>query len=238
MQGRLLRRRGFVTFAVLVACAEVAGRALTRHVDSAFHVTPLARTDTSYYPFLLVGVKAAGALTLAALAARALRAWAAADAGRRLLASAGHGHMPSPRLRPGLSLRVWAAAFGATSLVYLVHADTESAVAGRWPLLAPWLHTYALPVFALLAVLVALAWRLAGFLHEIEAFATARRAWSAESSRRSSGCGNATHARPTTTRRRGRFGLFRVTSSPPLPSLTRGHAPCPRATRCRIEREE
>jgi hypothetical protein len=171
MQGRLLRRRGIATFCVLVACAEVAGRALTRHVDRALHVTPLASTDTSYYPFLLVGVKAAGALTLAALAARALRAWAAADAGRRLLAAAGQAHDKSPRLRPGLSLRVWLAAFAATSVVYLVHADTESAVAGRWPLLAPWLHTYALPVFALLAVLVALAWRLAGFLHEIEAFA-------------------------------------------------------------------
>jgi hypothetical protein len=172
MQGRLLRRRGIVTFAVLVACAEVTGRALTRHVDSALHVAPLASPDTSYYPFLLVGVKAVGALTLAALAARALRAWAAADAGRRILAAAGHEHdTPSPRLRPGLSLRVWAAAFVSTSLVYLVHADTESAVAGRWPVFAPWLHTYALPVFALLAVLVALAWRLAGFLHEIEAFA-------------------------------------------------------------------
>jgi hypothetical protein len=66
---------------------------------------------------------------------------------------------------------VWAAAFVSTSVVYLVHADTESAVAGRWSVFAPWLHTYALPVFALLAVLVALAWRLAGFLHEIEAFA-------------------------------------------------------------------
>ena len=172
MQVRLLRRRGIVTFAVLVVCAEVAGRALTRHVDSALHVAPLASPDTSYYPFLLVGVKAVGALTLAALAARGVRAWAAADAGRRLLAAAGHQHdTPSPRLRPGLSLRVWAAAFASTSLVYLVHADTESAVAGRWPVLGPWLHTYALPVFALLAVLVALAWRLAGFLHEIEAFA-------------------------------------------------------------------
>jgi hypothetical protein len=171
MQGRLLRRRGIVTFAVLVVCAEVAGRALTRHVDSALHVAPLARTDTSYYPFLLVGVKAAGGLLLAALAARALRAWAAADAGRRILAASGQAYDAAPRLRPGLSLRVWAASFCATSLVYLVHADTESAVAGRWPLLAPWLHTYALPVFAVLAVLVALAWRLAGFLHEIEAFA-------------------------------------------------------------------
>jgi hypothetical protein len=173
MQGRLLRRRGIVTFAVLVVSAEVAGRALTRHIDNALHVAPLASTDTSYYPFLLVGVKAAGALTLAALVARGLRAWAAADAGRRLLAAAGHAHdSPSPRLRPGLSPRVWAAAFASTSLVYLVHADTESAVAGRWPLLAPWLHTYALPVFAVLSVLIALAWRLAGFLHEIEAFAS------------------------------------------------------------------
>ena len=170
MQGRLLRRRGIVTFAVLVLCAEVAGRALTRHVDRALHVTPLARTDTSYYPFLLVGVKAAGALLLAALAARAVRAWAAADAGRRILAASGH-ETQAPRLRPGLSLRVWAASFGATSVVYLVHADTESAVAGRWPVLAPWLHTYALPVFALLAVLIAVAWQLFGFLHEIEAFA-------------------------------------------------------------------
>jgi hypothetical protein len=171
MQGRLLRPRGVVTFAVLVICAEVAGRALTRHVDRWLHVAPLARTDTSYYPFLLVGVKAAGALLLAALAARALRAWAAADAGRRILKASGHTHDQAPRLRPGLSFKVWAASFAATSLVYLVHADTESAVAGRWPLLAPWLHTYALPVFAVLAVLIALAWRLAGFLHEIEAFA-------------------------------------------------------------------
>jgi hypothetical protein len=171
MQGRLLRRRGIVTFAVLVVCAEVAGRALTRHVDRALHVAPLARTDTSYYPFMLVGVKAAGALLLAALAARGIRAWAAADAGRRLLAASGHAHGPAPRLRPGLSLRVWAGSFAATSVVYLVHADTENAVAGRWPVLAPWLHTYALPVFAVLAVLVALAWRLAGFLHEIEEFA-------------------------------------------------------------------
>jgi hypothetical protein len=219
MQGRLLRRRGIVTFAVLVACAEVAGRALTRHVDSALHVTPLARTDTSYYPFLLVGVKAAGALTLAALAARALRAWAAADAGRRLLASAGHGHTPSPRLRPGLSVRVWAAAFGASSLLYLVHADTESAVAGRWPLLAPWLHTYALPVFALLAVLVALAWRLAGFLHEIEAFADrtlerVRRVFAPVERVRQR------HARAANddTAPRRRFGLSFESRPPPLPA--------------------
>jgi len=113
------------------------------------------------------------ALTLAALLARGLRAWAAADAGRRLLAAAGHPHDgPSPRLRPGLSPRVWAASFAATSLVYLVHADTESAVAGRWPLLAPWLHTSALPVFAVLSVVVAVVYRaVEQWLSEYETYA-------------------------------------------------------------------
>src|SRR3954453_16759776 len=170
MQGRLLRRRGLVTFGVLVMGSEVAGRALTAHVDRMLHLQPLARPDTSYYPFLLVAVKIAGALTLAALLARGLRAWAAADAGRRLLHATGH-ETRSPRLRPGLSLRIWAAAFALTSLVYLVHANADALVDGRWALLDPWLHTYALPVFAVVAVLVALAWRFAGWLHEIEEFA-------------------------------------------------------------------
>jgi hypothetical protein len=171
MHGRLLRRRGVATFGVLVAISEVAGRSLTGHVDRALHLQPLARPDTSYYPFLLVGVKVVGALMLSALLARGLRAWAAADAGRRLLAAAGHREPPSPRLRPKLSFRVWAAAFAATSLLYLVHADAESVAAGRWPLLAPWLHTYALPVFAVVAVGVAMLWRLATWLYEFEEFA-------------------------------------------------------------------
>jgi hypothetical protein len=172
MQTRLLRRRGLATFAVLVLCTEVAGVALTRRVDDAFHVNPLARPDAPYYPLLLVAIKIVGALTLAALLGRGLRAWAAADAGRRLLAATGHAHESrSPRLRPGLSPRVWLATFGASSFVYLLHADAGSAADGRWPLLAPWLHTYALPVFAVLSVLVALVWRFAGWLYEIEEFA-------------------------------------------------------------------
>ena len=173
MRARLLRRRGVVTFGVFALVTEVAGRSLTGRVDRALHVSPLARTDTSYYPFLLVGVKVAGALTLAALLARGLRAWAAADTSRRLLHAAGQTHETrSPRLRPGLSFRVWAGAFASTSLLYLVHADIESVAAGRWPLLSPWLHTYALPVFAVLAVVFALAWRFASWLYEIEEFAS------------------------------------------------------------------
>jgi hypothetical protein len=217
MQGRLLRRRGLVTFGVLVVVAEVAGRSITARVDRLLHVEPLARTDTSYYPFLLVGVKVAGALLLAALLARGLRAWAAHDAGRRLLAAAGREHEHrTPRLRPGLSPRVWAAAFCATSLVYVIQSDAESAAAGRWPLFAPWLHTYALPVFAVLAVLVALAWRLAGWLHEFEEFATRV----LDSARRILGATprvRARYALPTDDLApRRRFGLAFESRPPPL----------------------
>jgi len=219
MRTRFLPRRGVATFAVLVAVAEVTGRALTAHVDRALNVEPLARTDASYYPFLLVGVKIAGALTLAALLARGLRAWAAADAGRRVLAAAGHRHETrSPRLRPALSVRVWAAAFVTTSCAYLVHADADVAAAGRWAPFAPWLHTYSLPIFAVLAVLIALAFGLARWLYEIEDFAdrTLARA------RRILGIAprfRPRHARPTDdTAPRRRFGLAFESRPPPLPA--------------------
>jgi hypothetical protein len=214
---RFLRRRGVATFAVLIVVAEVTGRALTTHVDRALNVEPLARPDASYYPFLLAGVKVAGALTLAALLARGLRAWATADAGRRLLAAAGHRHETrSPRLRARLSPRVWAAAFVATSCAYLVHADAEGAATGRWALFNPWLHTYALPVFAVLAVLVALAFGLARWLHAIEDYAHR----TLDRVRRILGVRSAVrprYARPTDdTAPRRRFGLAFESRPPPL----------------------
>jgi len=219
MTARVLRRKGLATFAVLVVAAEVAGRSLTAHVNRALHVAPLARTDTSYYPFLLVGVKIAGALTLAALVARGLRAWAAADAGNRLLAAAGHRHdTPSPRLRPGLSPRVWAASFASTSVLYLVHQSIDGAADGRWTPFAPWLHTYALPVFAVVSVLVALAWRLASWLHAIEEFAdrTLARVRRILTSHKPA---PRRHARPTDDAGpRRRFGLAFESRPPPLPA--------------------
>jgi hypothetical protein len=172
MQARFLPRRGLATFALLVVVAEVAGRSMTARVDRVFHVEPLAPTGASYYPFLLVVLKIVVALACAALLARATRARAAADAGERLLAAVGQRHLRrAPRYRPGLSPRIWLAAFVATSVVYLVHADAEEAAAGRWPLLAPWLHTYALPTFAVLAVAVAALWRVAGWLYDVEDYA-------------------------------------------------------------------
>ncbi len=54
--GRVVRKRGLVTFGVLVVIAEVAGRSLIGRVDRVFHVAPIAPPDASYYPFLLVAV--------------------------------------------------------------------------------------------------------------------------------------------------------------------------------------
>ncbi|HEY0416060.1 MAG TPA: hypothetical protein VGC78_06710 [Gaiellaceae bacterium] len=219
MERRLLRRRGAATFAVLVLCAEVAGRSITANVDRALHVSPLARPDTSYYPFLLAGVKIAGALTLAGLLARGLRAWAAADAGRRLLAATGCSPEAARRTpRPSGSLRVWAAAFAATSTTYAIHADADSVAAGRSAMLAPWLHTYALPVFAVLAVVVALVWRFATWIYEIEehavrTLARARKILTAVTRARTA------HPRPTDDRApRRRFGLTFESRPPPLPA--------------------
>jgi hypothetical protein len=162
-------------FALLALIAELAGRSITARVDRALHVAPLASTEASYYPFLLVGVKIAAALGLAALAWRIVRAHSTAAAGERLLAAIGHRRpQPAPRVRLRLSPRLWLLSFVATSLWYLLQTDVDRLAAGRWPLFAPWLHTYALPVFAVLAVLVAVGWgAVARWLTECEDYAAA-----------------------------------------------------------------
>jgi hypothetical protein len=211
MVSRLLRRRGLATFALLVVMAEVAGRSLTSRVDARLHVRPLANSGADYYPFLLVGVKIVGALALAALLARATRARAAADACERLLAHVGHGHeRRTPKLRPQLSFNVWLAAFLSTAVVYLVQTDAESG-----PSLDAWLHSYSLPVFALLAVGVAFAWRFASWLHDVEdyverTFARVRRILTAAIRVA------AHHPAADDTAPRRRFGLAFESRPPPL----------------------
>ena len=160
-----------LAFALLALIAELAGRSLThrlnvgRHVDSPY-------SGAEYYPFLLAAVKLGVALLLARLAWRFVRAHTAARAGRRVLAAVGKDAAPLPRLRLDLSPRLWALAFLTTSIFYLVQNDAEQAASGRWPLFAPWLHSSALPVFAVLAVLVALAWSaVASWLSAYERYA-------------------------------------------------------------------
>ena len=56
--------------------------------------------------------------------------------------------------------------------MYLLQVDAEGISAGRWRLLAPWLHTAALPVFAVLSVVVALVYRaVENWLSDYESYA-------------------------------------------------------------------
>jgi len=216
MVARVLRRRGLATFALLVVMAEIVGRSLTARVDARLHVQPLANSSADYYPFLLVGVKVLCAVALAALLARATRARAAARAGHRLLEAVGHGHEGAPKLRPQLSPGVWFGAFVATSVAYLADSNFESVGGGRSVSLNPWLHTYALPTFALLAVAVACAWRFASWLHDVEdyvnrTFARVRRILTAALR-----VVSASHRPADDSAPRRRFGLAFESRPPPL----------------------
>ncbi len=158
---RGVRRRGAQTagFALLALVGELTGRSLTLRLDLAVHVRPRAAPMAPYYPFLLAGIRLAAALGLAWVAWRLLRAHLSASAGESLLRALGQQRrLGAPRFRLTLRPRLWLAAFGATSLWYLVQSDSDRIREGRWPLLAPWLHTYALPVFAVLSVVLALGW--------------------------------------------------------------------------------
>src|SRR6185437_15374269 len=143
-----------LAFGLLALVAELVGRSLTHRVDLGRHVATPSYAQTDYYPILLVVVKVGIALLLARLLWRVVRARSTEAARLRLLG--GRAHLP--RLRFQLSPRLWLAFFLLTSVIFLVQADAESAEIGRWPLLAPWLHSSALPAFAVISVVCAVAW--------------------------------------------------------------------------------
>jgi len=144
---------------LLALIAELAGRSLTHRLDFGRHVGRVSYAHADYYPFLVAAVKVGVALMLARLAWRFAKAHATARAARRIARAAGaRPHRRAPRVRLELSPRLWLLSFLGTASIYLVQTDVERVMGGRWPLLAPWLHSSALPVFAVLAVLVAFAW--------------------------------------------------------------------------------
>ena len=166
------RLAGFGAFSLLALVAELCGRSLTVRLDLGRHVPTPSYAGADYYPFLLAAVELGVALLLARLVWRFVRARASARAARRVLAAVGKEPTPVPRMRLEVSPRLWLAAFTVTSVFALVHVDADRAASGRWPLLWPWLHTSALPVFAVLAVLVALAWSaVSRWLNEYERYA-------------------------------------------------------------------
>jgi hypothetical protein len=207
-----------LAFGLLALAAELVGRSLTHRLDIGKHVEAPAYARADYYPFLLAGVKVGIALLLARLAWRFARAHTAASAARRLLAAAGRSPGRAPRLRIELSPRLWLVSFTVTSLFYLVQADAERLSLGQSQPFAPWLHTSALPIFAVLSVLVALVWSVvARWLSEYERFAEATVAHAQRASRDVP----APAARRTTDARRTPrhlFGLAFESRPPPAPA--------------------
>lgn len=145
---------------LLALIAELAGRSLTHRLDLGRHVGRVSYAHAEYYPFLLAAVKVGAALMLARVAWRFAKARAAERAASRVAAALGvRVQRRPPRMRIELSGRLWLLSFLGTASIYLVQADVEQAVVGRWSLLGPWLHGSALPVFAVLAVVVAVVFR-------------------------------------------------------------------------------
>jgi len=143
-----------LAFGLLALVAELVGRSLTHRVDLGRHVTAPSYAHTDYYPILLAVVKVGIALLLARLFWRVMRARSTEAAGLRLVG----GRTRLPRIRFQLSVRLWFAFFAVTSVIFLFQTDAEGAEVGRWPVLAPWLHSSALPAFAVISVVCALLW--------------------------------------------------------------------------------
>lgn len=137
---------------------EVAGRWLLAHLPLVADAPRRAERGLDAWPALVIAAKVGTALLLARLAWRLVKARRVAAAGERLLRSR-RSRVARPAPAIGLSPRAWLASFAAMSLLYLLPTSSGEIADGVGPLLAPWLHTQALPVFAVLAVVIAVVWR-------------------------------------------------------------------------------
>jgi len=205
-----------LALALLVLIAELAGRSLTHRVNIGRHVEAPSYSGAEYYPFLLAAVKVAVALMLARLAWRFVKARAVARGARRLLDAQGRAAERVPRVRLDLSPRLWLWSFLGTALLYLVQNDAERvSTTGEWPVFAPWLHTSALPVFAVLSVVVAVVYSaVARWLADYERYAHA----AAARALRLTGCPPVAVAPKTCDDMppRGLFGLAFEVRPPPV----------------------
>jgi hypothetical protein len=164
-----------LALALLVLIAELSGRSLTHRVNIGRHVEAPSYSGAEYYPFLLAAVKVGVALLLARLAWRFVKARSVASGAQRLLRAHGRSADRVPRIRIVLSARLWLCCFLGTSLIYLFQTDAERvSTTGQWPVFAAWLHTSALPVFAVLSVVVAFLYgAVARWLADYEHYARA-----------------------------------------------------------------
>lgn len=170
LRARHHRLLSVLAFGLLALVVELAGRSLTHRIDLGRHVAAPAYARASYYPFLLIGVKAGIALLLARLAWRFAKARATVGAALRLAAAVGaRGYKRAPRVRLELSPCLWLASFACSAGIFLVQTDAEHGIASPF---APWLHSSALPVFAVLSVVAAVVWSgVSRWLSDYETFA-------------------------------------------------------------------
>jgi hypothetical protein len=207
-----------LALALLVLIAELGGRSLTHRVNIGRHVEAPSYSGAEYYPFLLAAVKVGVALMLARLAWRFVKARSVASGARRLLAAQGRASERAPRVRLDLSPGLWLCSFVGTSLLFLVQTDAERvSTTGEWPVFAPWLHTSALPVFAVLSVIVAVVYSaVARWLADYEryAHATAARASRQRGRPPAASHPKAHHDVPP----RGLFGVAFEVRPPPAPA--------------------
>jgi hypothetical protein len=158
-----------LAFGLLALAAELVGASLTHRVDLGRHVRSPSYSHTAYYPALVAAVKVGLALLLARLVWRLARAHATERTARRVL---GVGTSDVPRVRITLSPRLWLAFFAIPATAFLVQTDAGRVTHGRWPLFFPWVHSSALPVFAVLSVLLAVIWSaVQRWLAEYESYA-------------------------------------------------------------------
>jgi hypothetical protein len=144
-----------LAFGLIAVVAELVGASLTHRIDLGRHVQSPSYSHAAYYPALLAVVKVGIALLAARLVWRLARARATERTANGVLGVV-RGDMP--RIRMTLSPRLWLASLALTAAAYLVHADLVHPAQGRWALLFPWVHSSALAVFAVLAVLMTVLW--------------------------------------------------------------------------------
>jgi hypothetical protein len=211
---RHLRLLSALAFGLLALVAELLGRSLTHRLDFGRHVATPSYAHADYYPILLGVVKGGIALLLVRLLWRVGRAYSVERSARRLVGGASR----LPKLRIALPARLCLSFFLLTSVIYLVQADAEGAELGRWPLLSPWLHSSALPVFAVLSVICAVVWTaVRDYIADYEEYAQA----TVDRARRLLGRGLRHAPRPNLllpVPPRSIFGLAFECRPPPLPA--------------------
>jgi hypothetical protein len=210
---------GLLSLGLLSLIAELAGRSLTHRLDVGRQVGKVSYAHAEYYPFLLAGVKIGVALMLARIAWRFAKARAAGRAAHRVAVALGaRPKRRAPRVRIELSPRLWLISFVGTASIYLMQADAESAEIGRWTVFSPWLHSSALPVFAVLAVVVSVVYRaVAAWLADYESLAAEAVAYARRLTAR--GLPPAPlHRSADSQAPRSRFGLAFESRPPPLPA--------------------